>query len=111
MDAVKAFESLTNRTVMGLMLIAVIGGLVFAIWIADRKVDNFRIVDALMDEKGKANLLYIILGGTWVIHSWAFVAWVMNGAATLADLGAYGTTWALPVLAKIFIDRKTGGAT
>lgn len=105
MDAVKAFESLTNRTVMGLMLLGTLAALCFAIWLADRKDNQFKIYDVLL-ENGRASKWAVILFGSWIIHSWVLVSWTMNGAATLADLTVYGTTWVAPLIARMFIPSK-----
>lgn len=105
MDAVKAFESLANRTVMGLMLLGTLAGLVVAIWLSDRTKNEFKAYDVLM-ENGKASKWAVILFGSWIIHSWVLVAWTMNGAATLADLTVYGTTWVAPLIARMFIPSK-----
>jgi hypothetical protein len=111
-DTVKEFETIGNRTLMGLLLGVAAAVLVIAICRANRNKDNnFEIVDVLM-ENGKASKWSVILFGSWVVHSWVLVSWVMNGAATLADLTVYGTTWVAPLVAKMFIaPPKDGGTT
>lgn len=106
-DTVKEFETIGNRTLMGIMLVIVTGVLVIAICRANRNTENsFEIIDVLM-ENGKASKWAVILFGSWVVHSWVLVSWVMNGAATLADLTVYGTTWVAPLVAKMFIQQPT----
>jgi hypothetical protein len=103
-STVREFESLGNRTVMGILLILAAAALVIAICRANRNTTNdFQIVDVLM-ENGKASKWSVILFGSWMVHSWVLVSWVMNGAATLADLTVYGTTWVAPLVAKMFIN-------
>jgi hypothetical protein len=109
-DAVKVFESLTNRTLMGVLLLLMFGGFILAVWLADRTKNEFKIVDVLM-ENGKASKWAVILFCSWIVHTWVIVAWVMNQAATLADLTVYGTTWVAPLIAKMFITPKDPGAS
>jgi hypothetical protein len=106
-EVVKVFESFTNRTLMGLLLVLMFGGFIVAVWWADRSKDEFKIVDVLM-ENGKASKWAVILFCSWIVHTWVIVAWVMNQAATLADLTVYGTTWVAPLIAKMFVQPKGG---
>ena len=111
-DTVKEFETIGNRTLMGILLACIIGAYVYAIWKANKTEGNgFQFVDVLM-ENGKASKWSIILFGSWTIHTWVVVSWVMNSSATLADLTLYGTTWVAPLVAKMFIaPPKDGGTT
>ena len=104
-DSVREFESLGNRTVMGILLLAVFAALAVSTYLANKGDNDFRIVDALM-ENGKASKWAIILFGSWIVHTWVLVSWVLNGAATLADLTTYGGTWVAPLVAKMFIKPK-----
>lgn len=105
-DSVKELENLGSRTTMGVLLLVIILAYVwFFLCASKRENNNFDMIELFMED-GKASKWATILLVAFTIHSWVLVSWVMNGAATLADLATYGTTWVAPILAKMYFTKK-----
>lgn len=79
---------------------------VLVVWLSytDRDLAKGFDISALWrtDDGTKLDRLFVIVLGTWWVHTCAIVLWTLSRTALTADFVSY-SGWAIPIIARMFI--------
>lgn len=66
----------------------------------NKSMREFNIFDLIM-ENGRVSRLACVFLATWMVFTWAVIKTVLKGSSE--GLALYGTIWAVPMVARMFI--------